>query len=84
MKLEAIFGTVVREQRLLKNLSQVELSELCGLDRTFISLVERGVRQPTLKSLFQISKGLGLEPSAILLIVQRRLRQTRWKRLKSG
>lgn len=83
MKLEAVFGLVLREQRLLKNLSQIELSASSGLDRTFISLIERGIRQPSLHSIFQLATGLNLEPSELLQLVEKNLRRTRWKRLKA-
>ena len=81
MKLEIVFGSILRERRLELNLSQTDLSELSKLDRTFISLVERGVRQPTLRSLFQLASALGLDPSEMLKLVEKNLRRTRWKRL---
>ena len=81
MKLEIVFGSILRERRLELNLSQTDISELSKLDRTFISLVERGVRQPTLRSLFQLASALGLDPSEMLKLVEKNLRRTRWKRL---
>ncbi len=83
MKLETAFGNVLRERRLERNLSQIELSELSGLDRTFISLVERGIRQPSLRSIFQLAHALELEPSELLALVEKTIRRSRWKRLKS-
>ena len=52
------FGRAVRAARLHKNLSQEELSDLAGLDRTYIGGVERGERNPSLISLHKIAKGL--------------------------
>ncbi len=47
-----LFGEILREFRTNANLSQEKLAELSSLDRTYISLLERGKRQPTLQTLF--------------------------------
>ena len=60
MNIENAFATVLRELRSQKKLSQENLAFLSGLDRTYISLLERGKRQPTLTSLFSISKALDM------------------------
>jgi transcriptional regulator with XRE-family HTH domain len=82
MKLDIVFGTILRDRRLELNLSQVQLGQRAKLDRTFISLVERGIRQPTLRSLFKLAFALGLEPSELLHLVEKNLRRSRWERLK--
>jgi len=51
-------GKRVREIRLSLNLSQEKLAENCGLDRTYISLIERGKRNPSYINLLKIAKGL--------------------------
>lgn len=60
MNIENAFATVLKDLRTEKNISQENLAFLSGLDRTYISLLERGKRQPTLKSLFSISKALDI------------------------
>lgn len=60
MNIENAFATVLRDLRTQKKISQENLAFLSGLDRTYISLLERGKRQPTLTSLFSISKALDL------------------------
>ena len=42
MKIELIFGDVLRELRKKCKISQEKLAQECDLDRTFISLLERG------------------------------------------
>lgn len=54
--LQHAFGTVLRAARLRVKLSQEDLSLLSGLDRTYISLLERGLRQPTLSTLFVLAR----------------------------
>ncbi len=46
-----------------RHLSQEKLAELCDLDRTYISMLERGLRQPTITTLFQICSALDVAPS---------------------
>lgn len=60
------FGNAVRERRHELGLSQEELGYRCGLDRTYVSGIERGVRNPTLKVVWQLADGLEVEASALL------------------
>ena len=53
------FGNSIRKLRAKKNLTQRELAKRSGLDVTYISGIERGVRNPSLKSLESVAKGLG-------------------------
>ena len=53
--LQHAFGIVLRNARQAASLSQEALAHQAGLDRTYISLLERGHRQPTLCSLFRIA-----------------------------
>jgi transcriptional regulator with XRE-family HTH domain len=69
----SIFGTVLRELREKNKLSQEKLAEYCDLDRTYISLLERGLRQPTITTLFKLSTALNIKPSAFVEIVELRL-----------
>lgn len=62
----AAFGETIKNLRHAKHLSQEQLALNSGLDRTFISLLERGLRQPTLTTLFQIAATLEIPPSEII------------------
>ena len=53
------FGNSIRKLRAKKNLSQRELAERSGLDTSYISGIERGVRNASLKSLEKVAMGLG-------------------------
>lgn len=59
MNLANQFGPAVRRHRELLRLSQEELAERSGLDRTYVSGVERGVRNPTIEVMQKIAVGLG-------------------------
>ncbi len=60
MNLARYFGATVRQHRLLLRLSQDELAARAGLDRTYVSGVERGRRNPTLEVLQRIADALGV------------------------
>jgi len=51
-------GQRVRELRLAEGWSQEELGARCGLDRTYVSGIERGVRNPTLSVIESLAAGL--------------------------
>ena len=60
------FGAAVRALRLEKRLSQEELGFEADLDRTYISGIERGVRNPTLTTVWRLAKALGVAPSRLM------------------
>lgn len=51
-------GQRVKLLRLQAGLSQEAFADRCGLDRTYISGIERGLRNPTLEVLYIIATGL--------------------------
>ena len=52
------FGIHLRCLRTQAGLSQESLAETADLDRTYISLLERGLRNPTLECLDRLAKSL--------------------------
>lgn len=54
------FGDAVRKARMAAGLTQEELADRSGLDRSYIGGVERGKRNPTLAVIEKIADGLGL------------------------
>lgn len=61
-----LFGMRVRELRSEKAISQEELAALTELDRTYISGIERGKRNLSLKNILKISSALNVTPSQLL------------------
>lgn len=53
-------GQNVRQSREIKNLTQEKLAEFAGLDPTYVSGIERGLRNPGIKNVAKIAKALGL------------------------
>lgn len=60
-------GVNLRSHRRRAGLSQEELGGLCDLDRTEISLLERGKRFPRLDTLVRLARGLKLSSPSDLL-----------------
>ena len=54
------FGEAVRKARTSVGLTQEELADRSGLDRSYIGGVERGERNPTLTVIEKIAEGLGV------------------------
>lgn len=56
-----LFGKRLRKLRKDKGLTQEELADLAGLHPTFIGAVERGVKNPSLKSISKIAEALEID-----------------------
>ena len=54
-------GRFIRQKRMSLGLSQEELADRAGLHRTYISDVERGIRNLTIGAAWFIAHGLGLQ-----------------------
>ena len=59
-------GKKVREIRKQKRFSQEELAFRCSLHRTYISDIERGDRNVSIKNIEKIARALGVKPSELL------------------
>jgi transcriptional regulator with XRE-family HTH domain len=68
-----IFGAVPQELRLKRGLSQEEFGFECELHRTYISLLERGKRIPSLTTIIQLAMALKVPPSEIVRRVESRI-----------
>lgn len=73
MDIEQAFGIVIKKYRLERSISQENLAFGAGLDRTFISLLERGKRRPTINTLFAISKVLEVKPHNMIKDIEQLL-----------
>lgn len=60
MNIQSVFGINVRRFREARSWSQDQLSEVSGLHRTYISGIERGVRNPSIKIANEIATALGV------------------------
>ncbi|UNK20785.1 helix-turn-helix domain-containing protein [Paenibacillus sp. N3/727] len=70
MNSEAIFGQILKSIRKKQKVSQEELAFRSNLDRTYISMLERGIHQPTLNSLLAIAAALGMKAAELVGLVE--------------
>lgn len=55
------FGKIVRKIRLGKKMSQGDIAKRLGVHRSYVSGIERGIRNPSLKVIERFAKALGTE-----------------------
>ncbi len=72
---EIIAGVLV-EYRKRAGLTQEVLSGLAGLDRTHYSKLERGLRSPTIDTLFKLAHALGIPPHEIVRAIEAAAKET--------
>ena len=65
-KLSKACGIVVRRRRQALGFSQEELADRADLHRTYISLIERGLRSVSVETIFKLAKGLNTTGSQLL------------------
>ncbi len=67
------FGVTLKAVRADAGISQEVLAERADCDRTYPSLLERGLRQPTISVLIDIASALGVEPASLVNMTIARL-----------
>ena len=70
MNAEKIFGQILQEIRKERGLSQEQLGFESGYHRTYISLLERGMKSPSLNTILQLALALKVPASEILRSVE--------------
>lgn len=68
--IEIAFGKVLRELRTQKKMSQEALGFETDLSRNYISLLEKGEKSPSLRTIFKISQALKVDLSALLFLAE--------------
>ncbi|WP_088164809.1 helix-turn-helix domain-containing protein [Delftia sp. K82] len=71
-ELDKAFGSLLRELRNERALSQETLAAEAGLARNYISQLELGSKCPSLRSVFKLCKVLGVAPGDVVGEVDRR------------
>lgn len=62
----AAVGLRLRQHREARGLTQERLAEKAGLDQTYISGIERGVRNPGIKNIVRLARALGIPVAKLL------------------
>lgn len=69
----AIFGEVIRAERVRQAIAQDQFALLANVDRSYYGKLERGERQPSLALILRIAGGLGISASNIIALVEERI-----------
>ena len=70
---ERAFGQALREIRRSRDISQEALGLEAGFDRTYISLIERGINSPTIRTVVKLANVLKVAPSGIVVRMEQLL-----------
>lgn len=66
MDVVELLGANVRRYRKLKGMTQEQLGLETGMERSYVSDLERGTRNPSVRALGRLAEALGIEPHALL------------------
>lgn len=72
-----IFGEVVQELRLQQKLTQDQLAERAGTERSHISALERAEKGPALATIFSLADALKIPAGKLIDLVEQRLKTHR-------
>ena len=68
--MKRIVGQTLARLRRDAGITQEKLAEVAGLERGYISLIERGLRMPTVDTIFRLCRGLKTRPSEMIRAVE--------------
>lgn len=71
-----IIGKVIKSARIRAGMTQEVLSGLAGVDRTHYSKIERGLRTPTIETLFKIADALDMKPHILVKGIEEALHES--------
>lgn len=78
--LKSLTGKIIKTLRIKNNMNQEDLAFACNVDRSYISMLERGLNEPSLTKIFDISSALNITPSQFVKMVE--LEHERMKNLE--
>jgi len=65
-------GVLVRQLRLSRGLSQEAFAEACGIERAYMSSIERGRVNVSVRTAFRLARGLDLTLAGLFGMLERR------------
>jgi transcriptional regulator with XRE-family HTH domain len=70
-RFSAAFAAVIKRRRARQRLSQEALAEAAGIHHTYVGLVERGQRKPTVDIAEKLARALGTRLSILIAEAER-------------
>ncbi|MCY7912992.1 helix-turn-helix domain-containing protein [Bacillus haynesii] len=68
-----VLGETIKQRRTTLKISQEKYAELCNVHRTYISQIERGLKNVSVKVLFSLAENLNTTPSELIKEVEQQL-----------
>lgn len=68
MDMRRVVGENVKRLRLAAGLTQEQFAERSGFSQQYVSDLERGRRNPTVVSVFELAQALGVAPADLLAV----------------
>jgi len=65
-----IIGSVIKELRNKKGMTQELLSGFAGIARSHLSMIESGTKQPNFETIWKIAVALDMKPSELVQIIE--------------
>jgi transcriptional regulator with XRE-family HTH domain len=75
-----MLGDELRQRRQAAGLSQEALADKAGIDRTYVSILERDLKSPTVDMLVRLCRAMGVRASGVLAQIEDDYKLTRRKR----
>lgn len=72
--MKSVIGEVIHRYRMQSGLSQDQLVDKIDMSKAFLSEIERGIKMPSVETLFRISKALGVNASEIVVEIEKELK----------
>jgi transcriptional regulator with XRE-family HTH domain len=72
------YGKVLRALRAERGLSQEALALEAGIQRNYVSLIERGINQPTITIIFKLASALAVKPSYVIELAEKEYFKTKY------
>jgi len=77
LDMKQLVGRVIARRRADASVTQEKLAEIAGLERGYISLMERGLRMPTVDTIFRLCQGLKVSPSELIREIEKQVDKDR-------
>jgi transcriptional regulator with XRE-family HTH domain len=77
--IEKALGAFITTLRIREGVSQAALADRLGYSISYVSKLERGQMNPTLRTLFDLADALGVEPDALVRTMKRSFEKARSK-----
>lgn len=72
-KLKKAFGSAVRDARKKRGLSQLDVVSESGIDRAYVSELERGLGNPSVETMFRLAKAMKMSPVELVRTIVEKL-----------